>query len=143
MLMKALHCLEPKERQVLLCPLTLGLVTYEEQADSNKLVIRLNGSLILQALLNFNKPIQAVNSLLDMNSGDLKSVLTDQKGCHVMDAFMKSDFVGEKSRDKIIKKLQVSLSNCTLLFLSMCTSFLVLWMLLSCMTQKRLHVANA
>jgi len=138
MLMKALHCLEPKERQGLLAPLTLSLATYEEQANSNKLVIQPNGPLILQTLLNFNKPIQAVNSLLDMNTGDLKSVLTDQKGCHVMDAFMKSEFVGEKSKDKIIEKLQV-----TLLFLSMYTSFL-LWMPVLCSTQQRVcHLANA
>lgn len=114
LLMKALHCIEPKERQSLLCPLTLSLVTYEEQIPSNKLFIHLHGSLILQTLLSFNKPIQAVNSLLDMNTGDLKTVLTDPKGCHVMDAFMKSEFVGEKSRDRIIKKLQVSLRSCTL-----------------------------
>lgn len=143
-LMRALHCLEPKERQGLLSPLTLSLATYEEQANSNKLVIHLNGSLILQTLLNFNKPIQAVSSLLDMNTGDLKSVLTDQKGCHVMDAFMKSEFVGEKSRDKIIKKLQVSVSSCTLLFLSKCTSFLLPWMPVSCSTlQREFHLTNA
>jgi Pumilio-family RNA binding repeat. len=143
-LMRTLHCLEPKERQGLLCPLTLSLATYEEQANSNKLVIQLNGSLILQTLLNFNKPIQAVSSLLDMNTGDLKSVLTDQKGCHVMDAFMKSEFVGEKSRDKIIKKLQVSVNSCTLLFLSKYTSFLLPWMPVSCSTlQREFHPANA
>jgi hypothetical protein len=51
-----------------------------------------------------------------MNTGDLKTMLTDLKGCHVMDAFMKSEFVGEKSRDRIIKKLQVRLRSCTLLF---------------------------
>lgn len=141
-LMRALHCLEPKERQGLLAPLALSLATYEEQAKSNRLVIQLHGSLILQTLLNFNKPIQAVNSLLEMNTGDLKSVLTDQKGCHVMDAFMKSEFVGEKSRDKIIKKLQVSISSCTLLFLSMYTSF-ILWMPVSCSKQQRVcHLAN-
>lgn len=110
-LLRALHCLEPKERQGLLAPLTLSLATYEKQANTDKLAIKVHGSLILQVLLNFNKPIQAVNSLLEMNTGDLKSVLTDQKGCHVMDAFMKSEFVGEKSRDKIIKKLQVSISS--------------------------------
>lgn len=117
-LMRALHCLEPKERQGLLSPLTLSLATYEKQANSNKLVIQVHGSIILQTLLNFNKPIQAVNSLLDMNTGDLKSVLTDKRGSHVMDAFMMSEFVGEKSREKMIKKLQVSISSCMLLFLS-------------------------
>jgi nucleolar protein 9 len=119
MLMKALHCIEPKERQTFLSPLTLSLVTYEEQANSNKLHIHLNGSLILQTLLNFNKPIQVINSLLDMNISDLKTVLTDPKGCHVMDAFMKSEYVGEKSRDRMMKKLQVSLKSCILLFLCM------------------------
>ena len=141
-LMRALHCLEPKERQGLLAPLTLSLATYEKQATSNKLVIQVHGSSVLQTLLKFNKPIQAVNSLLDMNTGDLKSVLTDQKGCHVMDAFMKSEFVGEECREKIIKKLQVSISSCTLLFLSMYTS-LLLWVPVACSTQHRVcHLAN-
>lgn len=119
MLMKALHCMEPNERQTFLSPLALSLVTYEEQADCNKLHIHLNGSLILQTLLSFNKPIQVINSLLDMNISDLKTVLTDPKGCHVMDAFMKSEYIGEKSRDKMIKKLQVSVGSCRLLFLCM------------------------
>jgi len=140
--MRALHCLEPKERQGLLAPLTLSLATYEKQANSNKLVIQVHGSSVLQTLLKFNKPIQAVNSLLDMNTGDLKSVLTDKRGCHVMDAFMKSEFVGEECREKIIKKLQVSISSCTLLFLSMYTSFL-LWMPVACSTQQRVcHLGN-
>jgi nucleolar protein 9 len=137
MLMRALHCLEPVERQVLLAPLTLSLATYEKQIKSSKLDVQVNGSLILQILLNFNKPIQVVNSLLNMNTGDLKSVFTDKRGSHVMDAFMKSEFVGEKSRDKLIKKLQVSISSCILLVLSMYTSFLLLWMPVSCSTQQK------
>jgi nucleolar protein 9 len=123
-LMKALHCMEPKERQSLLSPLTLSLVTYEEHATSNRLHIHLHGSLILQTLLNFNKPIQAVNSLLEMNTDNLKTMLTDPKGCHVTDAFMKSEFIGEKNRDKFIKKLQVSLRSCTLLF-SVCIVYMI------------------
>jgi nucleolar protein 9 len=125
LLMKALHCTEPKERQSLLSPLTLSLVAYEEHAVSNKLRVHLHGSLILQTLLNFNKPIQAVNSILEMNTDILKMMLTDPKGCHVTDAFMKSEFIGEKSRDRFIKKLQVSVRSCTLLCTSLCCSGLL------------------
>jgi nucleolar protein 9 len=142
MLMGALHCLEPVERQGLLAPLTIGLKTYEKQANSKKLVIQVHGSTILQILLNFNKPIQAVNSLLDMNTGDLKLLFTDKRGSHVMDAFMKSEFVGEKSRDKLIKKLQVSISSCILLVFSMYTSFLLLWIPVSHSTQQRVCLAD-
>ena len=111
-LMKALHCLEPSERQSQFAALALCLRTHEEQANSDKIVVQLHGSLILQTLLNFNKPIKVVNSLLEMNMSDLKTVFMDTKGCHVMDAFMKSTFVGEKSRDKMMRKLQVSLLKC-------------------------------
>ncbi|KAJ9593168.1 hypothetical protein L9F63_015265 [Diploptera punctata] len=105
-LMKALHCFEPSERQSQFAVLTLCLRTHEQQVDSEKLYVQLHGSLILQILLNFSKPIKVVNGVLEMNSSDLKTVLMDPKGCHVMDAFMKSTFVGEKSRDKMIKTLQ-------------------------------------
>jgi hypothetical protein len=38
-------------------------------------------------------------------------MLADPKRCHVTDAFMKSEFVGEKNRDRFVKKLQVSIRN--------------------------------
>ena len=37
----------------------------------------------------------------------LRSVLGDPRGCHVTDTFMASPTVGEKSRDALVKSLQV------------------------------------
>ncbi|PSN40458.1 hypothetical protein C0J52_24393 [Blattella germanica] len=70
-LMKALHCFEPNERQSQLAPLTLRLQTFEQQ-DSDNIRIHLHGSLILQALLYFNKPIKTVDSIVEMKQADLK-----------------------------------------------------------------------
>jgi len=68
--------------------------------------LNLHGSLILQAMLKFNKPIKIVNSLLNMSTDELLRLLNDPKGSRVLDAFLDSEYVGEKSRDKLYKKLK-------------------------------------
>lgn len=67
--------------------------------------LHLHGSLVTQAILKFNKPIKAVNSLLDMNNEELLQLFGDPKGSRVLDAFMDSKYIGEKSREKLCKKL--------------------------------------
>jgi nucleolar protein 9 len=88
--------------------------------------VALQGSLLLQACLNFNKPIkvirdfnpssialkfksyfQFVQSILALDSDTLVQILSDPKGCHVSDAFVTSKFVGEKSREKLFQCLKV------------------------------------
>jgi len=66
----------------------------------------LHGSLILQAMLKFNKPIKIVNSLLNMGIDELLQLLNDPKGSRILDAFLDSEYVGEKSREKLYKKLK-------------------------------------
>lgn len=70
--MKALNCLEPAERRSLVVPLSLRLCTYEEykskeESTANtpvakdgvkKSFVNLHGSLIVQTLLSFKKPIK-------------------------------------------------------------------------------------
>lgn len=51
---------------------------------------------------------QIVNSLLEMPGSELKSVMCDPKGSHVMTAFIKSEHVGEKSRERLLHRLLVS-----------------------------------
>ena len=52
-----------------------------------------------------------------MRPVELKTLSCDQCGSHVIDAFMKSATVGEKSREKIYVKLKVraELKQCILI----------------------------
>lgn len=111
-IMKTLHCYEPSQHQLKVVPLLSYLSTresYEEAtqsvANSAPLSVNLRGSLIIQELLNFNKPIKIVNSILDMDANELKTLLCDPRGCHITDSFMLSSTIGEKSRDGLIKVL--------------------------------------
>lgn len=110
--MQALDCSEPIERQndFVLC--ISRLVSYEKNKQlSNqnlqKEKLNLHGTLILQKMLEFNKPIKIINSILSMEAEDVKNLFCNSMGSHIVDSIVKSEFVGEKSREKIIKKLQV------------------------------------
>jgi len=112
-LMKSLHCFDPPQCQLKVATLLAYLSTKEsfEEASQNtessqQVSVNLHGTLILQELLHFNKPIKIVNSMLDIDSSNLKTLLCDPRGCHITDSFMNSSTVGEKSRDSLIKILQ-------------------------------------
>lgn len=44
-----------------------------------------------------------------MNGNQIASLFCDQKGSHIANAFFDSEYVGEKSREKLFKVLQVSI----------------------------------
>ena len=50
--------------------------------------VHLHGSLILQQLLHYNKPIKLVRSCLQLPAAQLAQLLADPRGCHVTDSFM-------------------------------------------------------
>ena len=106
-LMKSLHCYEPSQHQAKLAPLLLSLTTRENYQQEESIKVNLHGALLLQELINFSKPIKVVQSLTAMGPEALRSVLGDPRGCHVTDTFMASPSVGEKSRDALVKSLQV------------------------------------
>ncbi|XP_026750525.2 nucleolar protein 9 [Galleria mellonella] len=68
--------------------------------------INVHGSVILQCILEYQRPAKAVTSLLELTPEELLVIFTDAKGCHVADAFCKSQCVGVKSRDKLVWKLK-------------------------------------
>nr|CAD7413037.1 unnamed protein product [Timema poppensis] len=107
-LMKALHCWEPAQQQLMFVPLLVRLVTMEtyKQNKDSPLFVQLHGSLLLQSMLQFKKPIKVVASILSMPSSDLRDLLSNPKGCHITDVFMSSEYIGEKSRDKLIHTLK-------------------------------------
>lgn len=109
-LMKILHCEDDSMKQVQIARLTASLVTFEklEQAKKEKQIVplQLHGSLIVQLMLNFKKPIKIVNSLLAADSEELVFIFNDMQGSRIVDCFMSSQYIGEKSREKLAKKLQ-------------------------------------
>ncbi|GLV36333.1 uncharacterized protein CBL_08827 [Carabus blaptoides fortunei] len=107
-LMNALHCSQPVDRQNAFVSCVMRLVPYErlETVQQQHYFVNLHGSFILQVMLEFNKPIKIINSILNMEGNDLKNLFCDSKGSHIMDSYMKSQYVGEKSREKLIRKMQ-------------------------------------
>lgn len=112
-LLKTFHCeAAEKQSRIVLCVSTvktseeLERIAAGESRDSpGSLMIDLHGSLTVQAMLKFNKPIRIVNSLVEMSGEELSRLFSDPKGSRIADAFMESEYVGEKSREKLARKL--------------------------------------
>jgi len=102
-IMKVLHC---NEKQELLAPLLAHLVTLECWSEAEHPPVHLHGSLALQQLLLFTKPIKVVRSLLGLGSAQLAALLGDPRGCHITDSFLTSKHVGEKSREGLVRGLR-------------------------------------
>nr|CAD7452090.1 unnamed protein product [Timema tahoe] len=94
-----------QQQQLLFVPLLVRLVTMEtfKQNKDSPLFVQLHGSLLLQSMLHFKKPIKVVASILSMSSSDLRDVLSNPKGCHVTDVFMSSEYIGEKIQGNFVK----------------------------------------
>jgi len=98
---KALHC-DDSLSQIAVCSYKMMVAERVEEED---LPVHLHGSLILQQLLNFNKPIQVVRSLLGVPNVQLRKLFSDPRGSHVLQVFVNSTTVGEKSRESMVKTL--------------------------------------
>lgn len=108
--MESLHCSEPQERQESCAPCILRLVPFERLETVRKeqqFFVNLHGSIIVQQMLEFNKPIKTVSSILSMPTNELEKVFCDPKGSHIVDSYMKSQYIGEKNREKLIRKMKV------------------------------------
>ncbi|XP_033338087.2 nucleolar protein 9 [Megalopta genalis] len=108
-ILKAFNC-ETNERQQRSVLCIASLKTWEQLEDlrgqsNSKLFINLHGSLIVQAILRFNKPIKIVNSLLEINVEELLNLFSDPKGSRIADAFIGSIYIGEKNKEKLAKSL--------------------------------------
>ncbi|KAK5647264.1 hypothetical protein RI129_002156 [Pyrocoelia pectoralis] len=110
-IMKVYDCYEPDARQssIVLClckNLKYDDLKNHKEEDLQNAKLNLHGTLIVQLMLEYNKPIKIVNSILDIDSTDLKKLFCNRMGSHIADVYVKSQYVGEKSRDKLLKKLQ-------------------------------------
>ncbi|XP_077982443.1 nucleolar protein 9-like [Glandiceps talaboti] len=68
--------------------------------------VNLQGSLLLQQLLKFNNCQKIVNSFLNLTEGELFTLACNQSGSHIVEAFFKSNSVGEKNKDEILEKFR-------------------------------------
>lgn len=73
--------------------------------DSNNFV-HIHGSVIMQTLLAFQKPIEVINALCGIETARLVPLLATGKGSYIVDAFFQAQFVGEKSKIKFIRKFE-------------------------------------
>ncbi|XP_044264498.1 nucleolar protein 9 [Tribolium madens] len=109
-LMKSLDCVEEeRHKDFILCLCKFNdFDTTQKQSKENlqKDKLSLHGTLILQLLLEFNKPIKIVNGLLNMDQNELKALFSNTMGSHIVDSYVKSVYVGEKSREKLIRKMK-------------------------------------
>lgn len=101
----ALDCAQPKEKSDKFALLTLKLKPYSIAMDDKSNFIHIHGAVILQAMLQFNKPIKLVQCILEMDNESLTEIFCSPKGSHVVDAFIDSKAVGEKSREKLIRHM--------------------------------------
>ncbi|KAK9305037.1 hypothetical protein QLX08_003737 [Tetragonisca angustula] len=111
-LLNVLDCgANEKQHRILTCVISLkkseNCETSEgKMGNDSRCLISLHGSLIVQAILKFNKPIKIVNSLLETDVEKVAQIFEDPKGSRIVDAFMDSKYIGEKSREKLAKKLK-------------------------------------
>lgn len=104
-LQAVLDCAQPKERSDKFIILTLKLKPFKIAMEDTSNFIHIHGALILESMLQFNKPIKLVQCMLDMKNTELSEIFCSPKGSHVVDAFMQSKSIGEKSREKLIRQM--------------------------------------
>ncbi|CAL7934691.1 unnamed protein product [Xylocopa violacea] len=110
-LLRALRCEVNESQQHRIVACIASLKTLQEwenlrKENDSRCSISLHGSLIVQTVLNYKKPIKVVNSVLDTDGEELARMFEDPKGSRIADAFIDSKYIGEKSREKLFKKLK-------------------------------------
>ncbi|CAG9859050.1 unnamed protein product [Phyllotreta striolata] len=109
-LMKAFDCFEPEERQNAFVLCLSRFVAFEENAKKSnenlqKEKLNLHGTLILQKILDYNKPIKVVNAILNLDQTVLLNLFSNVMGSHIADSYVKGTFVGEKSKERLVRKM--------------------------------------
>ncbi|XP_072948059.1 nucleolar protein 9 [Epargyreus clarus] len=100
----ALKCTEAENQKYfpILCLRLLPLEAVDVTKLDKEYFINIHGSVILQSILEFQRPAKAVSGLLELSPEQLLVVLSDAKGSHVADALCRSASVGAKARDKLV-----------------------------------------
>ncbi|XP_064552097.1 nucleolar protein 9 [Drosophila montana] len=104
-LQAALHVAGDKDKSKMFFNCLVKLKPHELIADDQSAFVHLHGSLIVQHMLQFNKPIFLVNCILELPAVQLAQILNTPNGSHIVDAFLQSKYIGEKSRERLIRQL--------------------------------------
>ncbi|CAK1543645.1 unnamed protein product [Leptosia nina] len=104
---KSLNCSEGENQKhfAIQC-LRLAPLGGNISASTEGFFIHIHGSVIVQTMLDFQRPTKTVQSILEQQPETLLYIFSEAKGCHVADALFKGRFVGVKARDKLIWKLK-------------------------------------
>lgn len=106
-LQKALHApISDKERAKIFFQCLVKLKPYEETIEDKSAFVHLHGSLIVQHILKYNKPIFLVNCILGTSPDKLALIFNTPNGSHITDAYLQSNYIGESSREKLIRHLE-------------------------------------
>ncbi|KAK2708790.1 nucleolar protein 9-like isoform X1 [Artemia franciscana] len=97
-------CTDPEGNNPCLIQSVLRIQASKFSKGSNKITYA--GSQMVQTLLRFNKPIKMINSMLSLPANELRDLFCDPCGSYVMDTFVSSPSIGEKSRDRLRNKLK-------------------------------------
>ncbi|XP_065562354.1 nucleolar protein 9-like [Artemia franciscana] len=97
-------CTDPEGNNPCLIQSVLRIQASKFSKGSNKITDA--GSQMVQTLLRFNKPIKMINSMLSLPANELRDLFCDPCGSYVMDTFVSSPSIGEKSRDRLRNKLK-------------------------------------
>ncbi|XP_046973540.1 nucleolar protein 9 [Vanessa cardui] len=102
---KALNCSDAENQKhfPVQCLKMLPLGTGDDKKDY---FINVHGSVVMQTILDFQRPAKPVSALLELSPEELLYIFSDPKGCHVADALCRGQFVGVKARDKLVWKLK-------------------------------------
>uniref|UniRef100_A0A182S8L5 Nucleolar protein 9 n=1 Tax=Anopheles maculatus TaxID=74869 RepID=A0A182S8L5_9DIPT len=111
LLLDALQCGDSAPEKMIMAVLCLIPAS---DAASDPPNILLHGSLILQAILFYTKPIKFVTALLGIPNDRLAEIFIDMRGSFIANAFIESKFVGEKSREKMVRHLEGQYSRLAL-----------------------------
>lgn len=103
-LTSSLECANQKSESFIFPILCLKKISNSKDMGSNG--ITLHGSLVMQHMLKFNKPIKIVQNMLEMKPYELANIFCDSKGSRVADVFFESQYIGEKNREKLVKHLE-------------------------------------
>ncbi|KAJ8952855.1 hypothetical protein NQ314_007461 [Rhamnusium bicolor] len=90
-IMKTFHCFEPEERQQ-------HFVMCMSRFDKYEVVEK-------QSNENLKKRQVKPSCLLGMEQTDLKDLFSNSMGSHIVDSYVKGLFVGEKSKEKLVRKM--------------------------------------
>lgn len=104
-LQQALDCVEPKSKADLFPLICLKLKPHDIFIKDSSSFIHVHGSAILQEILKFNKPIKIVTNLLEIDPTKLSEIFCTPNGSHIVDAFIQSKWIGEKSREKFTRHM--------------------------------------